>query len=48
MLGAFLQSLDISIHQRGAAKHAVPLGARVDQITWVVTSYLEAMAGCCR
>ena len=43
MLGAFLQSLDISIINVALPHMQRSFGANVDQITWVVTSYLVAI-----
>jgi len=43
MLGSFMQSLDISIINVALPHMQRSFGAKVDQITWVVTSYLIAI-----
>jgi MFS transporter, DHA2 family, multidrug resistance protein len=43
MLGAFMQSLDISIINVALPHMQRSFGAKVDQIAWVVTSYLIAI-----
>jgi MFS transporter, DHA2 family, multidrug resistance protein len=43
MLGTFMQSLDISIINVALPHMQRSFGVKVDQITWVVTSYLIAI-----
>jgi len=43
MLGSFMQSLDISIINVALPYMQRSFGAKIDQITWVVTSYLIAI-----